>query len=129
MKYSATFNELKSAGFEIEFVSASANYDMTAVVKLKSPEGKIIYTSYWIGDKSYRYADALDGILTGEGEIRFDDCMMMLDEFKGVDDYRIFSYIQEGTSSLLREDEIWNIESLKIADDTGKVYMTRTFNV
>ena len=46
MKYTATFNELKSAGFEVEFVSALASHDMTAVVKLKSPDKKILYASY-----------------------------------------------------------------------------------
>ena len=54
--------------------------------------------------------------------------MMMLDEFKDIDDFELFSYIEEGNYAFLTNDDNWNSESRKIAKDEGADYMIKMFN-
>lgn len=128
MKTSATFNELKEKGIKVEFVTASQNYDMTSVVKLESRDGTIIYASYWIGDKSFRYVNSLNGILTGEGAIRFDDCMMHVKEFKDVNDFDIYDFVIYDDTSFRDKDGNFDKESIPQAKKLAFNYLTNLFN-
>lgn len=122
-----TFAKLISSGAIIECVGTSGGHDLTSVWEIHFPEDqKTILFSYWIGDKSYRYANSFNELLKGEVSLDSNNLLLlskeMLDE---TDIWDRIDYISENEIS--KPTANWNFESLANAKIEAVKYLKDKF--
>ena len=122
-----TFKKLITSGAIINCVGATGGHDLTSVWEIRFPEDKkTILFSFWIGDKSYRYAYSLNDLLTGKVSLDNNSLLLLTPEMEN--ETELFDRIE-----YMAENEIytptanWNFESLKKAKIEAVEYLKEKF--
>lgn len=109
-----TFKDLMNSGAVLNCIGASGGYDLTSVWEVFFPEDEVtILTSFWIGDKSYRYAESLNEILNGTVSLTDEVLLLSKEMKKETSVFEQIDYISE--NEIFKETEIWNFETLALA--------------
>lgn len=127
MNTNLTFRKLIASGATIECVGTSGGHDLTSVWEIHFPEDeKTILFSYWIGDKSYRYASSFNELLNGEVSLDSNDLLLLSEEMLDETDlWDRIDYITE--NEILNSTTHWNVESLEKAKIEAVNYLNEKF--